>query len=77
MNDSENIKHPPCKKCGDPITVAAWQYDRVCQSCLTALKKEPTPKNSSNNVGQNKRVASAQMLFDFSGNEKSLKALDR
>ena len=77
MNDSDNIKRPPCKKCGDPVTVAAWKYDRVCQSCLTALRKEPTAKNSSDIVGQNKRVASAQMLFDFSGNEKSLKALDR
>jgi len=79
MDDTidNNIKHPPCKKCGDPVTVAAWKYDRVCQSCLTALKKEPTPKNSSSNGGQNKQVASTQMHFDFSGNEKSLRALDR
>ena len=76
MNDSDNIKRPPCKKCGDPVTVAAWKYDRVCQSCLTALRKEPTPKNLSHIVGQNKRVASMQMHFDFSGNEKSLRALD-
>lgn len=76
MNDSDNIKHPPCKKCGNPITVAAWKYDRVCQSCLTALRKEPTAKNSSDIVGQNKRAASMQLFFDFSSNEKSLRALD-
>jgi hypothetical protein len=29
MNDTDNIKHPPCKECGDPVTVAAWKYDRV------------------------------------------------
>jgi hypothetical protein len=28
-DDTDNIKHPPCKECGDPVTVAAWKYDRV------------------------------------------------
>jgi hypothetical protein len=74
MNDSDTIKHPPCKKCGDPVTVAAWKYDRVCQSCLAALRKEPTPKKLSTPGRQNERVDSTQMHFDFSGNEKSLQA---
>ena len=57
-----------------------WCYPKRCHGdCLAnaANQKEPTPKNSSNNVGQNKQVASTQMHFDFSGNEKSLRALDR
>jgi hypothetical protein len=74
--ETPNINHPPCKKCGDPVTVASWQYDRVCQSCLTALKKEPTPKNLGPIGHKNKRVASTQMHFDFFDNEKSLRALD-
>ena len=77
MNDSDNIKRPPCKKCGDPVTVAAWKYDRVCQSCLTGLRKEPTPKNLSPIGDKNKQVTSTQMHFDFASNEKSLRALDQ